>query len=404
MGNFIVTVLDGFGVGYMPDAAEVRPADVGANTFRHILDSVDSLSLPTLRSLGLMNIAGFETPLMKYAPGATFGRAALTHFGADTFWGHQEIMGTSPRRPFEQPFKVHIDEAAAALKSAGYTVEYYCGSREKYLIVNNSLTVADNIECDPGQAVNITAAIDDIPFDEVVKVGKIVRSIVKVSRVIAFGGSGVHIADILSATEEKENGYIGVNAPASGVYNSNYHCVHLGYGVDPATQLPTILDRHGIPTYLLGKVADIVHNPSPDNSFSIVPTAEVTDRLCWIASSSKQAFICANIQETDLCGHRENPAEYYRILKIADEGLGRLVGLLRDDDILIVMADHGNDPTIGHPHHTREYVPLMITGRGLKPGSIGIRATLSDVAATAAEYFGCEMPENGSSFFKLLRD
>ena len=126
-----------------------------------------------------------------------------------------------------------------------------------------------------------------------------------------------------------------------------------------------------------------------------------TLELLW---ENDTCFLCANVQETDLCGHRENIGEYVRILRQADEGLGPILDELGEEDILIVMADHGNDPTIGHPHHTREYVPLMVRGGRLKPGCFGVRPTLSDVGATAADYFHAPAPENGHSFLSdILR-
>lgn len=401
MGRFIVIVLDGFGAGCMEDAAVVRPADVGAHTWRHISERAPDLRLPNLEALGLMNIAGFETGAMRKSPGAAFSRAALTHLGADTFWGHQEIMGTRPRKPVEEPFSARMDAVRAALEAAGFRTEAYPGpsGKRSLLVVNGAVTVADNIECDPGQAVNVTAAIDHIPFEDVLRIGRVVRGEVFVSRVIAFGGRGVGLPDLLGAIEEnEEHGLIGVNAPASGVYNDDYHCVHMGYGVDPATQVSTILPRRGVPVFLVGKVADIVENPQPDHSFSIVPTPEVMEKTLELIQNNPNAFICANVQETDLCGHRENVEEYVRVLKEADAGLTPILAALAPEDILVVMADHGNDPVIGHPHHTREYVPLMVRGASVRPGPFPPRATLSDVGASVSDYFHAPAPENGKSF------
>ncbi len=404
MGRFIVIVLDGFGVGYMEDAAVVRPADVGANTWRHIADRSPGLRLPRLEELGLMNIAGFETASMHACPTATWSKAALTHQGADTFWGHQEIMGTRPRQPVEEPFGIRLEATKEALEQSGYSVEVYTASKGgRLLVVNGAVTVADNIECDPGQAVNVTSAIDDISFEEVVQIGRIVRRQVFVSRVIAFGGRGVHLPQMLSAIEENPAaGLIGVNAPASGVYNDDYHCVHMGYGVDPATQVATILPARGIPVFLVGKVADIVENPRPDHNYSLVPTPQVMAKTLELVQQNPNAFICTNVQETDLSGHRESVEEYARILKEADAGLEPILAALAPEDILVVMADHGNDPTIGHPHHTREYVPLMVRGGALRPGPFPQRTTLSDVGASVADYFGTPAPENGSSFLSDL--
>lgn len=400
MGRFIVIVLDGFGAGCMEDVPQVRPADMGAHTWKHIAQATPGLRLPNLEALGLMNIADFETDTMHKSPAATWSRAALTHFGADTFWGHQEIMGTRPRKPREEPFAIRLEAAKAALEEAGFQVQVHTGPQGgRLLVVNGAVTVADNIECDPGQAVNVTAAIDDIPFEDVLKIGRVVRGQVFVSRVITFGGRGVHLPNLLAAIEENpEAGLIGVNAPASGVYNDDYHCVHMGYGVDPATQVATILPQNGTDVFLVGKVADIVENPQPGHSFSIVPTPEVMEKTLQLIRDNPNAFICTNVQETDLCGHRENVGEYVRILREADAGLTPILEALAPEDILVVMADHGNDPTIGHPHHTREYVPLMVRGGQVRPGPFPVRGTLSDVGATAADYFRAPAPENGKSF------
>jgi phosphopentomutase len=160
MGKFVVIVLDGFGVGAMPDVPQVRPADCGANTCVHIFERTPDLKLPNLASLGLANIVGREFPGLPFATDATFGRAELMHDGADTFFGHQEIMGTRPAKPFGEPICNKIELIKKTLEDAGYHVRYYTGtSGKRLLIVNEACTVADNVECDPGQAFNVTAAI-----------------------------------------------------------------------------------------------------------------------------------------------------------------------------------------------------------------------------------------------------
>jgi phosphopentomutase len=397
----MVIVLDGFGVGQMDDVPQVRPQDTGANTCLHILEAMPELKLAALEKLGLMNILNREVPAMKFSPNATFGKAQLMHYGADTFFGHQEIVGTRPRKPFGEPIKNKIDIIYQILTQHGYHVEFYQGEKERMLIVENALTVADNVECDPGQAFNVTAAIDTIDFDEVLKIGRLVRSVSQVPRVITFGGRGVTIENILAAVEEHDGGYIGVNAPKSGVYNNDYHCVHLGYGVDPEVQVPTILGRAGFPVYLLGKAADVIQNPF-GTSISIVETSQVLGKMIDIARKLDRGFICCNVQETDLAGHQQDVDKYARVLQIVDPLIGELMQDMGEEDILIVMADHGNDPIIGHPHHTREYVPLMIYGRKVCAGSVGTRKTLSDVGATVAEYFGVNHPENGTSFLNEI--
>ncbi|WP_434302921.1 phosphopentomutase [Clostridium botulinum] len=401
MNRFIVIVLDGFGVGYMKDVKVVRPLDVGANTCKHILEKNPEFKLPNLEKLGLMNALGEEIGILKFQENVTFGKAELTHFGADTFMGHQEIMGTLPKLPIKEGFITVINKVYEELKNRGYKVEIKEGKEGKFLIVNNALTIADNIEADLGQAYNITAALDIMPFEDVLTVGKIVREHSRVSRVITFGGEDITLENILNAVEEKGNGFIGINAPKSGVYNKGYQCIHLGYGINAEVQIPTILGKKGIDVTLLGKVADIVSNEY-GKSISCVDTEEVLKLTIKEMKSMDKGFICTNVQETDLCGHRENVEEYFKKLSIADKYLGEIIKELQEDDILLVMADHGNDPTIGHSRHTREMVPLLVYGPKVKKVSLGIRNTLSDVGATVADYFGITCPENGTSFLDSI--
>ena len=397
MGKFIVIVLDGFGIGAMEDVKETRPQDLNSNTCLHILEKRPDVKLKNLESMGLINILGKEINGMKPSDTATFGKAKLTHFGADTFFGHQEIMGTKPKMPFREPIKNKIEKIYGYLIEKGYKVRYKQGKKEKYLVVEEALTVADNIECDLGQAFNITSALDLIPFKKVLEIGKLVREIAEVPRVITFGGKGITLQDILNAEEEKDGGFIGINAPKSGVYDNGYECIHLGYGVDPSNQVSTILSEYNIPVYLLGKVADVVINEK-GTSIPMVDTEKVLERTIEISKEVEKGFICCNVQETDLSGHGEDVDKYAEKLIIADRLIGKLKETIKDDDILLVMADHGNDPTIGHSKHTREMVPLMIYGENIKKANVGVRETLSDVGATVADYFKVKAPQNGVSF------
>jgi phosphopentomutase len=395
--RFIVIVLDSFGVGYMEDAKIIRPQDVGANTCKHIIENVQNLMLPNLMKLGIMNALGEEIGNMKKSNEAVFGKAELMHFGADTFLGHQEIMGTRPKKPVMEPFSCYINKVYNELVKNGYKVEYK-GDKLKFLLVNGCVTVADNIEADYGQVYNLTSTFDLIPYEEVIKIGKIVRSVVHVSRVIAFGGENVTIEQILGAVEEKEGKYIGINAPKSGVYSKGYEVIHLGYGINPEVQLPTILGKNKINVTLIGKVADIVENRY-GKSIPRVDTEDVMKITVDEVNKEYSGFICTNVQETDLAGHGEDVIKYAEKLKIADKYIGIIMEKMNNEDILVVMADHGNDPTIGHSHHTREYVPLLIYNRKIKSMNIGTRKSLSDVGATAAKFFNVEMPENGQTFF-----
>lgn len=401
MRRFIVIVLDGFGIGAMEDVKEKRPEDLGSNTCKHILEKIEGLYLPNLEKLGLMNALGEEIGPMKYNPDANFGKSDLMHFGADTFYGHQEIMGTSPKLPKKAPFRDYLEVVEGKLKEKGYKVERVTREGHQILLVNDYVTIGDNIETDPGQAYNVTSALDDISFKEVVEIAKVVRKEVEVSRVITFGGNNVTKDDLLNSIEIKDNHFVGVNAPKSGVYDTGYQCVHLGYGINPDVQAPTILGKAGHKVVLIGKVQDIVFN---DFGVSIpgVDTETVLKETLSQMMNMESGFICTNVQETDLSGHAEDTERYAEKLTIADQYLGKIMELIQDEDILIVMADHGNDPTVGHSRHTREMVPMLIDKENLKNTEIGHRTTMSDIGATVLDYFGEEKPENGTSFLNML--
>ncbi|MDQ0362091.1 phosphopentomutase [Breznakia pachnodae] len=400
--RFIVVVLDSFGVGEMKDVAEVRPQDVGANTALHLLESSELKSWNTLIDLGLMNAIDTELPVFKKSSTAICGIANLKHYGADSFFGHQEIMGTNPKKPLFSKLSEVIDDIEITLRNEGYQTKRIYKDGKEILSVNDCMFVGDNIETDLGQAFNVIGAIDLCGFDEIKNVGKIVRGQVKVARVIAFGGSGVSYQNLVDNIKVFDE-YIGVDAPGSGVYKANYHVVHLGYGVDEKVQLPYQLHKKGVDCYFYGKVADIVINPSHHN-YSCVDSSECFEKLLDDIRKKKDGFYCLNIQETDLAGHAQDVKRYVDRINLCDQYLNKIISELDTNDILLVCADHGNDPTIGHAKHTREKVPLLIYTPNLKDVSltIGERDTLADIGATVAEYFDCQI-QYGTSFLPLLK-
>ena len=158
----------------------------------------------------------------------------------------------------------------------------------------------------------------------------------------------------------------------------------------------------GIPVVLIGKVADIVYNDY-GKSISCVPTPEVMDITIREIQNNPKGFICTNVQETDLAGHSQDSAEYKKVLGQADEKIAKIIPILTPNDIMIIMADHGNDPDIGSSRHTREQVPLMIYHKGLEGVYVGERDSMSDVGATCCDYFNAQAPQNGTSFLDLLK-
>lgn len=401
LGRFIVIVLDSFGVGAMDDCPQVRSRDIGSNTAKHILLAQDDIQIDLLERLGLMNAIGEEVGRHQFSDTANYGVSNLAHYGADSFLGHQEIMGTTPKVPLIQPFNEVIDVVEKSLMGHGYTVRRVGNPGSQILVVNELATVGDNLETDYGQVYNVSACLDLIDFEDLKEIGHEVREVVHVSRVIAFGGQQIVLDDLLAAYKVKNNSIAGVDAPESGVYNHGYQVVHLGYGIDKNVQIPTILDRHSITVSLIGKVADIVQTESP-RLFPGVDTDYLFDCLMDEVGSITHGFIAVNIQETDLAGHAEDVALYANRLEVSSRRIEELLPLLNRGDVLVVMADHGNDPTIGHSNHTREKVPLLVYSPGIQGRYLGGRETLADVAATVAEYFQVESPQHGKSFLSEL--
>ncbi len=400
--KFILIVLDSFGIGEMDDTKEVRPRDIGSNTALHLLEQLkDPNDWRVLERLGLANAMGLdpESALgkkLKPQTTAITGKSKLKHFGADTFFGHQEIAGTDPKRPVFQLFNDKIDEVEQDLRAHGYEVERISVDGLSLLKVDDQLTVADNIETDPGQAINITGALDAAGWDKIQAVGHLVRQHFEVPRIIAFGGSGVTIREITDHIIKKGNA-LGIDAPGSGVYKKNYHVVHIGYGVDATVQVPAALEKMGVKANLYGKVADIVANPAGDLKPG-VDTEEIFDRLIDDVKQDRASFYFVNIQETDLAGHAQDSVRYLDVLRLCNDKLEELIPLLGENDILLVTADHGNDPTIGHSQHTREFVPLLIYRKNNeKRIDIGTRETMADEGATVADFFGGSIV-HGTSF------
>lgn len=400
-GRFIIIVLDSFGVGAMGDVPEVRPADIGSNTCLHLIEYDRKKEWPNLIKLGLINSLGIEKGgQFKKSNKAIFGKSNLVHFGADSYFGHQEIMGTRPKKPEFQKLSEFIDELEEDLIEQGYDVERVERNGLELLKVNNVICIGDNMETDLGQAINVVGALDYCGFSMIDKVGHIVRKHVRVPRVIAFGGSDVTIERIEDNIITKE-GFIGVDAPKSGVYDKNYHVIHIGFGVDVNEQVPIAVAEKGVENHMYGKAENIIYAPN-GTKFPCVDTNDTFDGLINDLEKYDKGLFVVNIQETDLSGHAMDSERYIDVLNIADRRIGDVIDLLNDDDVLVIMADHGNDPTIGHTRHTREIVPILVYRKNNeKLIDLGHRETMADVGQTAADYFGTKI-KHGKSFLKEI--
>lgn len=392
LGRMVVLILDSFGVGAMDDCDLYEPGDCLANTYEHIRSKV-SLSIPTMYSMGLNQLVDKVG-----IPKGAYGKARLAHHGADTYMGHQEIMGSFPKRPAKRLMKDVHEGIAASLTRKNFKVTYPY-KELPVLLIDDAIIIADNIESTPGNIINVTADLKKVSFDYVLQVGSIVRKVVDTSRVIVLGGPHTSIEHLLSVIKKGEEGQWGVNSPEARLYGEDYHVRHLGYGIDVQKQFQTLAESH-MPVYRIGKTADVLEGHQL--AYSIVNTAEVLQQLSESFSKEDHGAFLVNVQETDLAGHAQDTSWYASLLEEVDYWLDSFIPLLKGDDVLIVTADHGNDPTIGHSKHTREYTPLMITGPKVKPVSIGTRRTMADIGATLSDYFHIAAPESGTSFLNQI--
>lgn len=397
MKRAFILVLDSLGVGYMADVQKERPQDVGANTFYHILDQAEGLVLPTFEELGIYQL--LKHPLLKPRPAkAAYGSLQLKHFGADSYAGHQEIMGTIPVKPLLIPFGQVLHEVKKQLIEKGFEVRI-TDKQKPVLLVNEAIIVADNIETDYGQIYNVSGCLDRVSFDEVVRVGRAVRQIVKVSRVIALGGEGVSMERMLAAVEKRKDGLIGMNCPKSGVYGKGYLSLHLGYGVDYRGQISSVAIENKKEVVLVGKMQDVIECPGA-HKIPAVSTDKVMRESIDAFLAMEEGVVSSTVQETDLAGHAEDVILYADKLMLVDQYLADFLPKMTVEDLLIITGDHGNDPTIGHSQHTRERTILLAYSPGLQGNvNLGIRHTLADIAATVAEFLRVPMTQDGQSFF-----
>lgn len=393
----ILIVLDGFGVGAMPDA---EPEDAASHTLARIAAQTGPLELPNLVRMGLGNVAGQVLPSTD-APSAAIGRSATGYPGADTYMGHQELMGGELSNVQRRLLRDLESDVVGTLEAAGHDVAPL-GSSGSALVVDGCVLVADNVEARPGLNINVTASLDDIDFDALTAIGQLVRGAVAVPRVIVVAGRGFDLDDIRAHMVERTPGQHGVDTPALGVYDEHYQVRHLGAEIDHTNQLPTRACAAGLEAVLLGKAADVVRCEDAVSQ-NIVATDEVFAAALEHLEAMRSGVIVANVQETDLAGHEQDSVRFRQVLEVVDRHLPLVLDRLREDDVLFISADHGNDPGIGHSQHTREFVPVIAAGPRVTPAALGTRSSLSDVGATMADLLGVGPVAAGLSFLEEIR-
>jgi len=380
----IVIVMDSVGIGELPDAHVY--GDEGSNTVGNIHKQFP-LKVPTLRSLGLAKLVDIGAPAP--APRGACLRMAERSAGKDSVTGHWEMMGVVlpkafPTFPhgFSKETIAEFDRRTGR-KSIGNTVASGTAIIDE-LGPEHMKTGAPIVYTSADSVFQIAAHEDIVPIDELYRMCDIAFDLV---------GRGMGVGRVIARP------FVG--QPGNFSRTSNRR----DYALEPIG--PTLLDRvkaAGQEVFAVGKIEDLfagkgltqaVHTKSDDHGMDVITSA---------MASVRNGLIFANLVDFDTqFGHRNNTAGYAANLERFDARLAALLPSLRDDDVLVVTADHGNDPTTPSTDHAREYVPVMITGRHVRSGvEAGTRETFADLGQTLAELLGVEPLEHGTSFLKAI--
>jgi phosphopentomutase len=396
MRRAILVVLDGLGVGAMKDVPTVRPQDEGADSLRHALQEHPG-RLPVLEELGL-GVAAPSSGLGRSQVSGSWGRSELGYPGADSYLGHQTMIGSDVSSVVLEGFAGRLDRYSDALRAAGHEVSAVDGL--PVLTVDEAMVVCDSLEADPGMNYNVTGSLEVVDFADIVEVAQDVRAMAPVPRVIAVGGREILLGDIIKSLKDRD-GAVGVDTPSLGVYGNGVELLHLGFRFATEKQTPNRVAAAGLPVTLIGKMADLIVC-APAQRLPAVDTDEVLASLMRAFAEQDAGLIAANVQEVDLAGHQESAEMYVEVLESADHALRKIREGMGADDLLIVCGDHGNDPTWGRLH-TREEVPVLAWLPGRLPARLGTRSSLADVGATLADWLGVPLPPVGESFLGLMR-
>ena len=379
----VIIVLDSAGIGETPDAASF--GDVGCNTLGNIAQAIGGLNLPNMEAMGLGNIAILDGVEPQLKPTAAYGKMDEVSAGKDTTAGHWELAGIHLPAPFPMypnGFPAEVMDEFARQTGRGWLGNYPASGT---VIIDElgkeHMETGKLIVYTSGDSVFQIAAHEEIiPVDELYKYCKMAREILRgeheVSRVIA-------------------RPFIG--EPGDFTRTANRH----DYSVIPPE--PTILDNlkdAGLMVFGIGKISDIFVGQGITEAVSTKSNKDGIDKTIEaIETHTDKGLIFTNLVDFDAkFGHRNNPQGYADALIEFDEHLPDIVDALNDDDILIITADHGNDPTYPGTDHTREYVPILIAGSAVKSVNIGVRSTFADLAATIADIFETKAPPQGTSF------
>jgi phosphopentomutase len=385
----ILIVLDSVGIGELPDADQF--GDIGAHTLGHIVEKVPNLSLPNLRKLGLGNIESIQGFSASDLPKAHYGKMAEASVGKDTMTGHWELMGlrvTIPFQTYPEGFPQELldqfiaetgREVIGNKPASGTDIIAELGEEQMKTGAWIVYTSADSV-------FQLAAHEDIIQVDELYRACEVARKLTlqkefAVGRVIA-------------------RPYIGL--PGEFIRTANRH----DYALKPPE--PTVmnhLQQAGLDCIAIGKINDIFSGEGVTESRPTKSNLEGIDQTIDVLRDGFQGLAFTNLVDFDsLFGHRRNPEGYAAALEEFDSRLPDIMNAMNDKDLLIITADHGNDPTHSGTDHTREYVPLLTWSPSLNSAkSLGTRATFADVGATIAENFKVQAPNHGTSFLNELK-
>jgi len=384
-----VIVLDSVGIGELPDADKF--GDRGSHTLGHIIERMPDIQLPHMAALGLGNIAPLGSVQPAASPTGYYGKMAEVSVGKDTMTGHWELMGLKINKPFNTypngfppeliaKFEEETGRRVLANKPAsGTEILDEFGEEQMRTGAWIVYTSADSV-------FQLAAHEDIIPLDELYRACEIARRLTmapefSVGRVIA-------------------RPYVG--QPGSFKRTPNRH----DYAVKPPE--PTVMNavqKSGRDVIAVGKINDIftgegvtASHPTKSNDDGVQKTIDALDQPF-------EGLVFTNLVDFDsLYGHRRDPEGYGHALEAFDLRLPEIMQRIGKEDLLVITADHGNDPIHAGTDHTREYVPLLVYSPGLEhPASLGVRSTYADLAATIAENFDVKRPYHGVSFLQQLQ-
>ena len=387
----IVIVLDSVGIGELPDAAAY--GDAGSNTLGNIARQLP-LKLPTLRALGLDRVVDIGAPPVStshdsrpHLP-AAYGRMREVSAGKDSVTGHWEMMGVVLDRPFPTfpsgfpadviaEFERRIERGTIGnVVASGTEIIDRLGSEHVRTGKPIVYTSADSV-------FQVAAHEDVIPVAEQYRICEIAFDLV---------GRGMGVGRVIARP------FVG--APGGFTRTANRH----DYALDPVGE--TLLDRltsRGVGVVTVGKVKDLFAGRGISKAVSTASDADGMDKLEAVMAETKDGLIFANLVDSDvLYGHRNDVAGYAANLERIDERLGRFLPRLAASDLLVISADHGNDPTTPSTDHSREYVPVLAGGSRVRGGDLGTRATYADLGQTLADNFGVGQLAHGTSFLENI--